>query len=220
MTTFRKFWQEKPRTAYAEYFNDFLSAQDYAAADWTITTTEAGAGAATEAVSTAIQGGALVLTNDNFDNDADFLQGTVEAWGFTTRKATEFEMRFKVSDVTNTDVVLGLQITDTTPLAVSDGVFFRKNEDDTYPDLVVCKNGSESVIALPDPLVNDTFVTLGFYFDGTDTVQAMVNGTRVASLPTTNLPDDELLAISFGFANGSAAAHVMVIDYIRVVQER
>jgi hypothetical protein len=220
MTTFRKFWQEKPRTDYFEYFNDFLVAQDYAAADWTITTVELGAGSATEAISTAIKGGALVLTNDAADNDSDFLQGTAETFYFASGKSTEFEMRFKVSDVTNTDVVLGLQITDTSPLAVSDGVFFRKNEDDTYFDLVVCKNGTESVIAMPDPVVNDTFVTMGFYHDGGDTVQAMVNGVRVASLPTTNLPDDELLAISFGFANGSAVAHVMTIDFIRAVQQR
>jgi len=220
MTTFRKFWQEKPRTGYAEYFNDFLSASDYAAGNFTITTVEAGASSATEAVSTAFAGGALVLTNDSADNDADWLQTVGESFSFTLGKSTEFEIRFKLSDVTNTDFIAGLQITDTTPMAVTDGVFFRKAEDDTYPDLVVCKNSVESVVALPDPLVDDTLVTLNFYYDGTDSVQAAVNGVRVASLPITNLPDDELLAISFGFANGSAVAHVLTVDYIRAVLER
>ena len=31
MTTFRKFWETRPRTDYQEYFNDFLRAADYAA---------------------------------------------------------------------------------------------------------------------------------------------------------------------------------------------
>lgn len=216
MTTFRKFWQEQPRTSYAEFFQDFLHVSDYVAGDNTITIT----GTGTSVVSTEIKGGALVITNSAADNDAVFHQGKVEAYGFTPGKKIEFETRIRLSDVTQSDLILGLVITDTTPLAASDGVFFRKNDEDTYLDLVVCKNGTESVIALPDPLVNNTFVTLGFYFDGTDTVQASVNGIRVASLPIDNLPDDELLALTYGVQNGSAVAQNLAIDYLRVVQQR
>jgi hypothetical protein len=221
MTTFRKFWETRPRTDYQEYFNDFLRAGDYAATDWTITTTEAGGSSATEAIDTAAAGGVLVITNDTNDNDADFLQSTLEAFDITVGKAFEFEMRFKISDVTNTDFIAGLCITDTTPLANSDGVFIRKNEDDTTPDLVVCKNSTETVVAFPDALVNDTWVKMGFYYDGSgDTVDMFVNDVRVAAAPITNLPDDELLAITFGLANGSAAGHVLSVDYIRAIAER
>lgn len=227
MTTHRKFWEHQPRTDYYEYFNDFLNTASYAAADWTITTTEGGSGDATEAISVgAGPGGVLVITNDDAATDVDYLQNKLEVWQFQTGKVLEFECRFKVSDATNTGVVLGLQITDTTPLAVSDGVFFRKSEDDLYPDLVVCRNATETVVALPDPLANDTWVKLGFYYDGGDTVQAYVNDVRVAAVSSAGLPITspldlaELLAISIGLQNSSAAAHVLSIDYIRVRAQR
>jgi hypothetical protein len=220
MTTFRKFWETKPRTDYYEYFNDFVRPTDYDTNDWTLTTTEAGGGSATEAIGN-LAGGILVVTNDNFDNDADWFQSTKEVFKYAANKALEFEARFKCSDITNTDILFGLAITDTTPLDASDGIFFRKNEDDTYPDLVVVKNGTESVLALPNPLVNDTYVKLGFYHpEGSDQIEAFVNDVRVGALPVTNAPDDEELAITFGFANGSAVAHVLSVDYIRAVQQR
>ena len=57
-------------TKYHLFHEDF---DKYTAADWVITTTEAGSGAATEALA-AGDGGLLVITNDDADNDADFLQ--------------------------------------------------------------------------------------------------------------------------------------------------
>jgi hypothetical protein len=89
-----------------EYWNDFLI---YNAGDWTTTTTEAGAGSATEAL-TQGQGGALLITNDAADNDNDFLQLVGEAFKFVLGKKTWFKTRIKVSDVTQSDFVIGLQI--------------------------------------------------------------------------------------------------------------
>jgi hypothetical protein len=221
MSTFRKFWERKPRTDYFEFFNDFTKPTDYDTADWTLTTTEAGAGAATEAIGN-LAGGVLVVTNDAADDDADFFQSTKEVYKYAANKALEFEIRFKLSDVTQSDFIAGLVITDTTPLANSDGIFFRKNDADTYPDLVICKNGTETVIALPDPLVDDTWVKLGFYHDeGGDTIQAFVNDVRVGAITDlTNAPDDEELAVTFGIQNGEAVAKVLSVDYIRVIEQR
>lgn len=220
MTTFRKFWDKKPRTDYYEYFNDFVRPTDYDTNDWTLTTTEAGAGSATEAIGN-LAGGVLVVTNDAADDDADFFQSAKEVFKYAEAKALEFEIRFKLSDVTQSDFVAGLQITDTTPLAVSDGIFFRKSDGDTFPDLVVCKNGTESVLALPDALVDDTWVKLGFYHsENDDRIDAYVNDIRVGALATTNAPDDEELAISFGVQNGEAVAKVLSVDYIRCIEQR
>lgn len=220
MTTHRQFWKHKPRTDYVEYFNDFVRPTDYDTNDWTITTTEAGASSASEAIGN-LAGGVLVITNDSNDDDADFLQSTKEVFKYDATKALEFNIRFKLSDVADSDFVAGLQITDTSPLAVSDGIFFRKSDGDTYPDLVVCKNGTESVLALPAPLVNDTYVKLGFYHsENDDTIQALVNDVRVGALPVTNAPDDEELAISFGIQNGAAASKILSVDYIQVLAQR
>jgi len=224
MTTHRKFWENMPRMDFAEFVRDFLNTGDWAAADWTSTKT----GAATEVISVgAGASGVLVCTNTNANADVAFHQNKIEAFRFQVGKALEYETRIKLSDALNINFVTGLQITDTTPLAVSDGVFIRKNAADLYPDLVVCKDGAETVVQLPDPMASNVWVKLGFYYDGTDTVQAFVNDVRVASAKTTNLPttapvldDAELLAISFGLSNGSAAAHVLSVDYIRAVQQR
>ena len=121
---------------YYGYFNDFMT---YNSGDWTITTTEAGSGTASEAV-TSSAGGALLITNDDADNDLDFLQLKGESFKLSTSKRAYFSARFKVSDATQSDFVMGLQITDTTPLAVSDGVYFMKDDGDTNLDLHIEKD--------------------------------------------------------------------------------
>src|SRR5688572_27558300 len=63
-------------TKWHTYFNDF---DTFVVADWTITTTEAGAGSATEALTDA-DGGVLLITNDAADNDADFFQKVGESF--------------------------------------------------------------------------------------------------------------------------------------------
>ena len=122
MTTYRKFDLTRDRNAFATYFNDFFT---YAAAEFTTTTTEAGGGSATEAL-LAGPGGLLLVTNDNFDNDADWFQMPVEQFKYVEGKKLQFTARFKLSRVDG-DFIAGLHITDTEPVGgVSDGIYFRK----------------------------------------------------------------------------------------------
>lgn len=222
-TTLGEFGLPDP-TAYHVWFDDF---DNFEADQWIITTTEAGAGAATEAASSA-DGGVLVLTNDDADNDLDFLQYSgddastaIETFKFVSGKKLWFKARFKVSDATQSDFVMGLQITDTTPLAVSDGVFFRKDDGDANLDFVVCKNGTETQSTAVSTVSNDTYVVVGFYYDGTtDGIQVFINDAIKATVATTNLVDDEELTISFGIQNGEAVAKSMSVDYIFVAKER
>jgi len=146
------------------YYNDF---DRYAAADWTPNTTEAGSGAATEAL-TNIDGGGLLITNDNADNDNDFFQLPVESFKWETGKRLYFETRFKVSNATETDIAIGLQITDTTPLDVTDGIFFLKADDAATVSLLVEKNNTATTSAAIATLANDTWVTLAFYYEPSD----------------------------------------------------
>lgn len=218
MTTYRNFRHLQADEDLATYYNDFHL---YTAGDWTITTTELGAGSATEAISSTDAGGVLVLTNDAADNDNDFLQLVNETFKFTVGKKLMFKARFKVLEVLQADVVIGLQITDTAPLAVSDGIFIRKDDGDALLDFVVCKNGTESVLAGFASLTANTYCTVEFYYDGSsDDIDVSFNGVRAGSLPLTNAPDDENLTISFGIQNGEAVANVMSIDYIRAQMQR
>lgn len=205
------------------WFDDF---DDYAAAQWVITTTEAGAGSATEAVGN-IDGGVLVITNDAADDDNDFFQwsgvdgsGTAETFLFVPGKKLIFASRFKVSDATQSDFVMGLQITDTTPLAVTDGVYFRKDDGDANLDFVVLKNSAGTTTTAFSTAADDTYMELAFFYDGKSEIAIYKDGRKIASSGLTGLVDDEELTISFGIQNGEAVAKVMSIDYIFVAKER
>lgn len=202
-------------TLYHTFFDDF---DRFAAAEWTITTVEAGAGSATEALTDG-DGGLLLITNDNADNDSDFFQKVGESFRFTAGKKLFFEARLKTSDATQSDIVVGLQITDTTPLDVTDGVFFIKADDAATVEFRVEKNNTASTATVAT-MANDTFIRLGFYYNGVDAVFAIVNGVAVSRLAVTNLPDDEDLTVSFGIQNGAAAAKTLTMDYVWVAAER
>jgi hypothetical protein len=203
-------------TKWHTFFNDF---DTYTAADWTITTVEAGSGSATEALADA-DGGVLLITNDDADDDSDFLQLSAETYKFASNKKLFFKARFKVSDATQSDFVMGLQITDTTPLAVTDGVYFQKDDGDANLDFYVTKDSTSTTAAAVSTVVDDTYLEVAFYYDGASEVQYFVGGTKLGTSVTTNLPDDEELTVSFGVQNGAAAAKTMSVDYILVAKER
>ena len=202
------------------YFNDFTT---YVAGDWTITTTEGGTGNASEAL-TNVAGGALLITNDDADNDSDEFQLAVESFKFASGKKSWFKTRFKVSDATQSDWIVGLCITDTTIIdAVSDGVYFKKDDGDASIDFALELNGSATEASGIATQSDDTFVTLGWYFDGdtTNGIKYYVDGTHKGTQTTmTNLCTDEELAVSFALQNGAAAAKTMTLDYIYAAQER
>lgn len=203
-------------TEWHVYFNDF---DTFATADWTITTTEAGAGDATEALTDADHG-VLLITNDAADNDNDFFQKVGESFLFASGKKLFFKARFKVSDATQSDFVMGLQITDTSPLAVSDGVYFMKDDGDANLDFHVTKNSTSTSASAVHTVVDDTYLTVAFYYNGVDAVEYYVNDVKKGTLATTNLPDDEVLTISFGLQNGEAAAKSLSVDYVFCSKQR
>ena len=209
-------------TKHIVFHNDFFS---YAAADWVITTVEAGAGSATEALASG-NGGLLLVTNDSADDDSDFFQwagnagAAIETFKFISGKKTWFKARFKVSDATQSDFVMGLQITDTTPLAVTDGVYFRKDDGDADLDFVVIKDSTATTASAFATAADDTFMTLAFYYNGVDAIKFYKDDVQLGTSVTTNLCDDEELAVSFGIQNGAAAAKSMTVDYITCITER
>jgi hypothetical protein len=200
-------------TIFHTYFEDF---DYYTAGDWTVTETDAGA---TQALTDG-DGGLLLITNTAADNDLVSLQKKGESFRFESGKALFFEARFKVSDATQSDVVIGLQITDTTPLDVSDGVFFIKADGAATVNFLVEKNNTATTASSIATMANDTYIRLGFYYDGSSAVQYFVNGTYTGSSVTTNLPDDEDMTITIAIQNGEAAAKTMTVDYVYVAKER
>lgn len=214
-------------TQFHTYFDDF---DTFTSGQWTITTVEAGAGDATEALTDA-DGGVLVITNDDADDDRDSLQKVGESFLIASGKQAWFKARFKVSDATQSDLVIGLMVTDTDPFAaggdgVTDGIFFQKDDGDANIDFYIQKNTTTGQLTNTaiGTLVSDTYTELGWYYDGKQTITAWQDGVQKAEVdltttPSAYLPDTEI-TVTFGIKNGEAAAKVLSVDYLFACKER
>ena len=132
-----------------------------------------------------------------------------------------FKARFKTSDADASDVVMGLQLTDTSPLDVTDGIFFLLTDGSTTLQFIVEKDGTQSTLDLPTVMADDTFTTVGFVYDPKDLkFHVFQNNVLAGTVASTNAPDDEELNVSFGIQNGASAAKVMTIDYVLAGKER
>lgn len=203
-------------TQFHTYFNDF---DTYAAGDWTVTETSS---TATQALADG-DGGWLLVTNSDQDDSLCALQKVGESFLMESGKKAFFKTRFKVSDATQSDLVVGLQVTDASPLDVSDGIYFLKSDGAATVDLVCRKNattGSNTKTAVAT-LSDDTFVTLGWYYDGSGSITYSVNGTVQGSLGASSsyLPDTDL-TVSFAIQNGEAAVKTMTVDFVYAAKQR
>lgn len=194
------------------YFNDF---DTYVAGDWTVTS----AGTVSAAAIADVDGGAITLTTDAGASDNVFLDKKGESFLFAAGKPIWFKTRLKVSNATSSTFVAGLQITDNAPLAVSDGVFFIKAGGSTTVQMLVEKNGTATTVSAAT-MVDDTFITLGFYYNGVDGISYFADGVQIGTAAVTNLPDDELLTVSLGVQNTTTSARVLTVDYVLAAKAR
>ena len=199
-----------------EYYNDFLFAQNYAAADWVVTETQAGA---TQAIAADVVGGALALVNSAADDDVNQLQSAEEWFKLTTGKKAWFECKFKVSDATQSDLFVGFATTDTTIIAgTTDSVGFRKSDGSTTLQSLTEDNTTETTNTAAT-MADDTYVTVGFYWDGQSAVRFFVNRALTAT-HTTNVEVTNKLALTLCLQNGEAVAKTLTVDYVYVAMER
>ncbi len=202
---------------------DFTDFNVYAAGDWTVTETDAGA---TEALTDG-DGGQLLITNTAADNDIVVLRRVKEAFVVRAGKKSWFACRFKTSEATQADLAIGLHVDDASPVASapSDGIYFRKDDGDANIDLSVMIDAAEATVATAlGTLVADTMVTVAWYFDGAATVRGYIDGVQVCTLTLSaaNLAalDDETLTMSFAHQEGEAVAHTATIDFWFAANER
>lgn len=188
----------------------------------TYTNTATGAGTAT--IQNAANG-VIKILNSAASSDAQYLQfaggtgATIEPFSFVSGQRTWFEVSFQVSNATNTAFVAGLQITDTTPEAASDGVWFSKAAASTSVSLNVANSSTQTTNTGIATVANATQIVLSFYYNGVNSLIWYVNGVESGSSVITNLPT-HTLTTSFGVRNGTAAATSMSLDYIFVSCER
>lgn len=213
-------------TLYHTYFNDF---DHYDPDDWSLSEVESGAGDAAEALSGG-NGGILLLTCDNADNDYITLQTQAAVFTCTYGKKQFMKCRFKLNEVLQSDFAIGLQgftapQNDATALTVAlDGIFFLKADGAATVDVYYRKDnstGSSKGTAVAT-LVNDTYIELAFFHDGVDRLYYAVDGAVLGYIDasTTYMPNVDLaptIALKQGEATNVKTAK---IDYLFIAQER
>lgn len=197
------------------YWDDF---DTFTAAEWVVTKTQV---AATQAT-TAGDGGLLALVNSAANADLNAIQKTPSSFLLDATKKSYFKTRVKVDSATLAAMAIGLQVTNTTPLDVTDGIYFLKSAGAATVDILCRKNattGSLSATAIAT-MVSDTFMELAWYYDGNGTLQYAVDGTVVGSLSVASYFPDTILMVSIAVANGSAVARTLTADFVYAAQER
>lgn len=196
------------------FIDDFNA---YTAANWTITVV----GTSTPAL-VAGDGGILGITTSTANNDSTFLQKLPESYSFEAGKPAWFGCRFKVSALTSV-IVFGLQVTDTTPEDVTDGIYFLSNTGSGQLFGICRKNATTgSASTSCGALVADTYTELAWYWDGKDTVtfyQDRIAKGSISGVAANYLPDTTT-AISFGLRTTTAAAKTMSVDYFFASKSR
>ena len=206
-------------TRFHTYFEDF---DYYTAADWTVTTT---AGITATQALTSADGGVLLLQFTTTNDDSIIaLQKVGSDFLMESGKSTFFRARLATNSV-SADWVIGLQLTDTTPQGVSDGMYFLKSSGVSTVDFIVRRNattGTTSAAAFTT-ISADSYITLSFYYDGASTVWYGAYDQVVGSLNVDTALPDTLLTPSFAIISGGSAtvsAPSLSVDFIYAAKER
>lgn len=201
------------------FFEDFTN---YVAADWTITNTQA----CTEALVANEPFGALIITNTTADNDVCQLQKVEETFTIAVGKKAWFKTRFKINETIESDVNVGLIVLDASLVASAptDGIFFTK-ADGAATVVATCRSAATVTTVSTSALatmVDDTYIVLGWFYDGLGEVKCFVNDVHIASMttPSTIIPN-EPITVTFGLQQGEATnAKTATIDYLFAAVER
>jgi hypothetical protein len=168
-----------------------------------------------------VAGGALLITCAANENDGYKMQLGMAAGENIDLSGPNYlylSVTFAINDVDQTDVLLGVCVTDTTCLdGVSDGMYFRSVDESALLYFVTEKNSVEGATAVAT-LTDDAYVTAEFYFDGA-TVYHYVNGALTGSTARSDatFPNDELLRLTVEFLTGEAVANTCTIKELKMI---
>lgn len=191
---------------------------------FTMTVVEAGTGSTT-AVNSATAGEAMLITTAAGEYDGINLQLKGEAFKLTTSKPFYFGCKLKVSDATQSDLLVGLAETDTALLKVatahgadygtSDLVGFLKVDASTTIATQTVLNGVVTGSANYGTALSTAFVTFEMYWDGA-TLTYYIDRNKVTCV-AASLPDGDLTP-TINFRAGEAVAKTCSIAWMRCFQ--
>ena len=203
-------------TKYHTYWDDFDTTP--IAAQWTLTATSAGSGTSAITVPDADGGLARITTAANED-DGIYAEWISETFKLESGKKTWMKCRLSVGDAAQSDWLIGLHSTDTTPHDATLRYIFESVDGSAAVYFNNDNNTTDSDSGTLHTMVDDTFVTLAAYYDGATTIQLFVDEAPVATMTSITVPAAEM-AVGFGYINGAAGAETADVDYILVVKER
>lgn len=201
----------------SKLIRDFDEMLFYLATDWSTGGVGAGGSAAQAGL-----GGLIRLTNAAADNDNRWLQRTNPHFLLTPGKKLFFQARVaQISDVTESDVAIGLQIAVASNnfLTPANGVFFRKDDGAATVAFVSRAATVETTSGAIATLAAATPYRFQFYYGGGADLWAGINGAVGARITPAALPS-VLMGPTFGIQNGEGVAKNMDLDQVLVLQER
>jgi hypothetical protein len=216
------FLQPRPQR-YVDDFDDFMA---YRTGEWILTETAAGS---TEVLSTTGDGGWLLITNAaaGASDEASIQWGggnaaVITPYTWVSTKDFHLSARFKVSDATNTALIIGMAIADTTPVASlpANGIFFTKAAASTSLLASVRKAGVSTSVTL-GAMADDTFVEVAMVYTAADGYwRAYLNDVLIGSFNTASVSPTVGLTKTIGLLNATAIAHVLSVDNLNVAKQR
>ncbi len=202
-------------TKFHVWFDDF----DYFDSnEWTETATSVGTGTSAVTIPDADGGLARITTAAN-ENDGLFEEWTAETFLLETGKKAWIKTRFQVGDAIQSDLIIGLHSTDTTPLDATLRFAFISEDGSAALFFNVDDNTTDADSSTVATLADDTFVEVGAYWDGKGNIKLYLNDAHVTTMTDVGIPGAEM-AVGFGYLNGAAGAETTDIDYILVAKER
>jgi len=224
-------WYDAHGERVSKYLQDFIAwpvdDTSHDPTEWTNTIVEVGAGVSTADL-TDLAGGALLITTAANENDGYKMQlghastGAGENVDLSGRFPLYCGIEFAISDATQSDVLFGVAVTDTTVLdGVTDGMYFRKVDASTALTFVTEKNSVESVTAVAT-LANATYVKAEFLYDVDGYVYVYINDSLVTTVANSvaTFPNDELMRLTLEFLAGEAAAKTLTVRSLRMIHVR
>ena len=230
---------------YQSDYNDFTGYLD--TGEWTITSLSSGGVAAA-----AGDGGVVVFTTAATLNDTEVMQrpfaNMTLPQGTLLGKKLAFITRIRMSDVTLSDVIVGLCNAGTTPFAgVTDGIYFEKVAGAKTLNLVSVIGSTATTLAINTAaysLVKATNIDLGFTITRKGDILAYAGSQLVGWIPQSgtgalnagNYPALPVvgpvgritaptlttanLALTAAIKAGAAAAKTLTLDFIGAFKER
>jgi hypothetical protein len=161
---------------------------------------------------------ALITSADN-ENDGIWAQKIGETFLMASGKQTWLKTRLSISDATQSDWVVGLHSTSTTPLAATMRWLFKSEDGAATVEFNNDNNTTDTDSGTIATMSDATFIELAAHWDGVNKIKCYADGVLVETMTSITIPGAEM-AVGFGAINGSASVETTNVDYIFIAQER